>query len=49
MLELMIAFVVGVACGRALDWYKNVEPEQETKVTTDTVEEEIPVTEEKSE
>jgi hypothetical protein len=49
MLELVIAFVVGLACGRALDWYKNMEPGQETKVPGEPVEEEIPVTEEKSE
>jgi hypothetical protein len=49
MLELVIAFVVGVACGRALDWYKNTEPGQETKPTPETVDEEISVTEEKSE
>lgn len=49
MLELMIAFIVGVACGRALDWYKNTEPTQETKTEAGTVEEEIPVTEGQSE
>jgi hypothetical protein len=49
MIELVIAFIVGAACGRAFDWYKNTEPGQETKATAETVEEEIPVTEEESE
>ena len=49
MLEMMVAFIVGVACGRALDWYKGSEPNLEGKAGPEAAEEEIPVTEAKSE
>ncbi len=49
MLEMVIAFIIGVACGRALDWYKSSESSQERKAETEAVEEEIPVTEAGSE
>jgi hypothetical protein len=49
MLELMVAFIIGVACGRALDWYKSSEPGQAGKAETEVIEEEIPITETKSE
>lgn len=49
MFEMMIAFLVGVACGRALDWYKSSEPSRESKAETGVAGEEIPVTEARSE
>ena len=49
MLEMMIAFIIGVACGRALDWYKGPEPGRANEAETEAAEEEIPVTEAKSE
>jgi hypothetical protein len=49
MLEMAIAFIVGVACGRALDWYKEPEPNRENRAETEADGEEISVTEAKSE
>ena len=49
MLEMMVAFIIGVACGRGLDWYKGSEPNRESKEEPEATEEEIPVTEAKSE
>lgn len=43
MLEMVIALVVGIVCGRALDWYRN-----QSSVEAE-VEEEISVAEVKSE
>jgi hypothetical protein len=49
MLEMMIAFIIGVACGRALGWYTNSEPSRESNAETEVAGEEIPVTEGESE
>ena len=49
MLEMLVAFIVGVACGRALDWYKSPESGPQSKAGPEAAEEDIPVTEGKSE
>jgi hypothetical protein len=49
MLEMVVAFIIGVACGRALDWYRGPELGRASEAQTEVAEEEIPVTETKSE
>ncbi len=49
MFEMMIAVLIGVACGRVLDWYHSSASGPEGKAGTEAAGEEIPVTEAKSE
>jgi hypothetical protein len=49
MLEMAIAFIVGVVCGRALDWYQGAETTRENQAETEAAGEDIPVTDAKSE
>jgi hypothetical protein len=49
MLEMVIAFVFGVVCGRALELYQHSEFGRGKEAETGPGEEEIPVTEAKPE